>query len=237
MPEEIRKAGGEIFAVTSEPQSLAGEAEESWGFGFPSIGDPHHEILRTCRQRGWIDLFVQSAELLKRSRSWAAHPNGYFQPGVLALTQEGRILYRWRSRPTRQNAGGAISRPLPDYVWTQIKSRLNGTVHDAPMDTTPNLDTKGSPWWLFVALLLAHGWFIRPKVFPLGRPEDPPSANPQQMFPRLAGFIALWVAAFALLPTLIASLGLVAWIALVWPGVAEIHREFQNEPEGEPGPT
>ena len=37
--DEIRAAGGEVFAVTSEPQTLATEAEEEWDLGFPVVGD------------------------------------------------------------------------------------------------------------------------------------------------------------------------------------------------------
>ena len=48
---------------------------------------------------------------------WVSHPKGYFQPGVLALSREGRVLYRWRCRPTRQNVGGASGRPTTRYAF------------------------------------------------------------------------------------------------------------------------
>ena len=43
--------------------------------------------------------------------------------------------------------------------------------------------------------------------------------------------------AFALLPTGWVALGLAAWGALAFPGVVEIHRQFQNVPNGEPDPV
>lgn len=107
-------------------------------------------------------------------------------------------------------------------------------MEDAPLDHTAEMDTNPPPWPLFVSLLLAHGWFIRPKVFPLGRADDPKSAAPIKMFPRLFGFVGLWLAAFAFLPTLWVSVALIAWGVFVWPGIADINREFQNVPEGEP---
>jgi len=55
--EKIRAAGGEIYAVTSEPQALATRAQAEWNLGFEAVGDPHHEIAGTCRDRGWLDLF------------------------------------------------------------------------------------------------------------------------------------------------------------------------------------
>ena len=235
MVDAIRAAGGEIFAVTSEPQSLASEAEEDWELGFSSIGDPHHEILGVCRERDWLDLFVQQEVPEKGMlRPWASHPGGYFQPGVLALSREGRVLYRWRCRPTHQNIGGALQRPTPEHVWSHVQTRLTDGTGDAPLDTEPEFDAKAPPWPLFVLMLLAHGWFWRPRPFPLGRPEDAPSANPQAMIPRFLGFAAAWVAAFTLLPTPWAAVALVAWVALVTPGVIELGREFQHAPTGEP---
>ena len=59
--QAIRSAGGEIYGITSEPQTLASEAAESWELDFPLIGDPHHEIADACRERGWLDLYVNTA--------------------------------------------------------------------------------------------------------------------------------------------------------------------------------
>ena len=105
------------------------------------------------------------------------------------------------------------------------------------MDDSPELDRKAPPWSLFVLMLLAHGWFLRPKPFPLGRPNEKPSAHPATIIPRILAFVGAWIAAFALLPTSWVALALAAWGALVWPDVAEIHRAFQNVPQGEPDPT
>ena len=234
MVEDVRAAGGEVIAITSEPQTLATEAMTHWAFGFDAVGDPHHEILDTCRKRGWLNLFTQDGALLKQARSWAEHPKGYFQPGVLALTQDGRVLYRWRCRPTRKNVGGAVERPAPEYVWTQTKARLDGPAEDAPLDDTAEMDVKPPPWPFFISLLLAHGWFIKPTVFPLSRPGDPDNVHPASVIPRLIGFVVLWLAAFAFLPTVWVAGALVAWGIFVWPGIAQIHREFQNVPDGEP---
>ena len=234
MADAIREAGGGIFAITSEPQSLATEAEATWKFGFPSVGDPHHEILGSCRERGWLDLFVNNEAALLTTRSWAAHPKGYFQPGVLALTSQSRVLYRWRGRPTRKNMGGAAERPTPGHVWSQVQPRLEGPAEEPELDDSPELDIRGVPWLLFLAMLLAHGWFLRPKTFPSGRADEQPSANPLSMFPRIAVFLAAWVAAFVFLPTGWVALALIAWGALVGPGLAKIQRGFQNIPAGEP---
>ena len=106
---KVHAAGGEIFAISSEPQALSDRAKAEWSLDFETLGDPHHEIAGTCRERGWLDLFVnQRLDFLKQStkdaKDWKpTHPKGYFQPGVLALNSEGRVLYRWRSVPTHNN--------------------------------------------------------------------------------------------------------------------------------------
>ena len=143
VPEKIKAAGGGIFAITSEPQTLAREAEQTWELDFPAVGDPHHEIADACRERGWLQLFVNpKARLLADATGFAAHPKGYFQPGLLAITRTGRVLYRWRGRPTRKNAGGATSRPLAEDVWRQIEAAIarGDSAGDAAPDEPERLD-------------------------------------------------------------------------------------------------
>jgi len=221
--EAIRSAGGEIFGITSEPQTLASEAAESWGLAFPLIGDPHHEIADQCRARGWLDLYVNAHRdrhgIVARGHDIPVHPKGYFQPGVLALTAEGRILYRWRGVPTRSNNGGATERPTPDHVWQATQRALAATgAPDAALDTPPKVDLRGIPWPLFVLLLLANGNFWRPKGFGLHR-RGPDDVTPRALraFAKLALFVAGWVA-----------LALLAYAAIAAPGILEMHRAFQS---------
>ena len=92
--EKVRAAGGEIYAISSEPQVLADRAARGWHLGFETVGDPHHEISGACRERGWLDVFVnERLEFLRASAGatdWTpTHPKGYFQPGVLALDANG----------------------------------------------------------------------------------------------------------------------------------------------------
>ena len=56
--EKVRAAGGEIYAISSEPQALSLRAAKDWKLDFETVGDPHHEIADSCRERGWLDLFV-----------------------------------------------------------------------------------------------------------------------------------------------------------------------------------
>lgn len=234
IPQAVRDAGGAIFAVTSEPQTLASEARVGWELDFPTVGDPHHEIADACRERGWLDLYVNTdVGALERSTGFASHPKGFFQPGVIALTSAGRVLYRWRGRPGRHNAGGASHRPLPDSVWKGIRESLErgDAAGDAALDSPTEFDFKAPPWPVFVTLLLANGKFLRPEPFPLAR-GGPADINQRSLraIRNLVLFLAGWVAAFALLPTALVLMLLAGWAIYVAPGLVEVHRHFQNVP-------
>ena len=221
-----------MFGITSEPQSLATEAEEDWDCGFPAVGDPHHEILDACRERGLIEIFFNENFGHLRNRPWASHPKGYYQPGVLALAKTGRVLYRWRCRPNRSNMSGAGARPSAAYTWNEIQSRLAGGEEPA-LDETPQFGAKDLSWFHFMLILVAHGWFLRPKAMPLGRRGDPavsPGKMPRKMLRRVYGFVAAWLAALLLIPVQLVALAFVTWGLILLPGLIEIHRQFQNEP-------
>lgn len=236
--EAIRAGGGEIYAVTSEPQSLARNAQEDWETGLEHVGDPHQEILGACRDRGWISLFTNDwgGGFVGRL-SWVSHPKGYFQPGVLALDRHGRVLYRWRCRPNRRNVGGAVARPTPDHVWDRVRAALAEPpgAPDAPYDEDPKLDSGPVPWPVFVAVLLANGWFLKPE--PFDQRSGGPSVRSRQTraLLRIPLFAAAWIAAFAWLPWWIPAAALAAWIAKVTPRIRSLNAQFQNVgPEEEP---
>lgn len=213
--------------MTSEPQALATEAADDWETGFPAIGDPHHEIREICRDRGWLDLYYNTDCGHLRERDWASHPRGYYQPGVLAIARDGRCLYRWRCVPGRHNMSGAGARPEARYTWERIREYL-ARADDAPPDPEPPLGAEDLSWPRFLLLLTAHGWFLRPRAFPLARPDDPERVSPGAMMPRVYAFIALWILALVLLPATWVGLAALAWVLVLTPGMIEIHRQFQH---------
>ena len=233
---EIRAAGGEVFGLTSEPQSLASEAEQAWELGYPCVGDPHHEIKEHCRDEGLLSFFANENSGHLWMRPWASHPKGYYQPAVLAVHRSGRVLYRWRCRPTHENMSGAGQRPTPQHVWKEIQARLGKDIPDAEYDDTPEFRHPDVSWPMFVGLMLAHGWFLRPRAFPLPREGDRPSVPPQRMRRRVAGFVAAWIAAFAFLPTAWVAGALALWTVVAGVGVAQVNRWFQNIPESASDP-
>ena len=86
--QRIRAAGGEIYAISSEPQRLADEAHRDWELDFDSVGDPHQEIPAICSARGWLTLYANKGDLdfLQRGTDWTVeHPKGFFQPGIVLI--------------------------------------------------------------------------------------------------------------------------------------------------------
>lgn len=230
--QAIRDAGGQVYAITSEPQALARNAQDEWATGMEHVGDPHQEILGACVERGWLSLFsADFGDLGGALPDWVSHPGGgYFQPGVLAVRSEGRVLYRWRSRPSRTNIGGAIARPKPDYVWKNVEAALREPAEapNVPLDEKPELDANPAPWPLFVMLLLANGWFLQPVPFNYRPGEDTVPKRIRNAMLRLAGFVAVWIAAGLLLPIWIVVLAFAGWVAKVAPGIRLVNDRFQN---------
>ena len=228
--DTIRAAGGALYGITSEPQALASEAENEWRLPFSVIGDPHHEIRNLCAQNKWLEIFFNPDDGHLGSRSWVSHIKGYYQPATLAIHKSGRILYRWRCVPKFSNLSGAGARPEAKHVWSIIKANI-GKSHDAEIDKKPKMAYKELSWFQFLINGSAHGWFLIPKMFPLARQGDTPSANPSRMGGRVATFIALWSALFLMLPVGWSSTLLGLWLAIYVPGLIRLHNTFQNEPD------
>lgn len=219
---KIRAAGGEVYAITSEPQHLADQAHEHWELDFENVGDPYQEISKTCSERGWLTLYANRGELefLQRGADWKVeHPKGHFQPGVLALTNAGRVLYRWRSVPSAENLNGTLARPTPQHAWNAIEGSLaaGDAAADAVRDDNPTIDQAPPSRIVFIGALIANGWFARVKPFVYSPGVEPVPKRFAKAASRWLLFLAFWVIALVFLPTipvLLTFAGWVAWITL-----------------------
>ena len=218
--EKVRAAGGEIYAITSEPQHLADQAHEHWELDFESVGDPHQEISRTCSERGWLTLYANKGDFAfqQRGANWKVeHPKGYFQPGVLALTKAGRVLYRWRSVPSAANLSGTVARPTAEHAWGAIERSLaaGDAAGDASHDDDPVIDQAPPPRALFIAAVIANGWFLGVRSFAYSPGVRTVPARFAVAFSRWLLFLAIWAAALFFAPTLWVGLAFAGWVAWI----------------------
>lgn len=207
---------------------MAQEAEEAWELSFPIIGDPHHDIRRGLSERGWLDVFFNADDGHLRNRSWTSHPNGYYQPAVIAIDQAGRVLYRWRCVPKYQNMSGAGARPEAHYTLGKIREAVASS-GDAELDRKPLMGADELNWFQFLLILTAHGWFIRPKAFPLLRNGSKDAVTPNQAMRRVWIFVGVWLASLMVFPLQYVGVAFCTWLFALTPGMVEIHRQFQNE--------
>ena len=209
-----------MFAITSEPQHLADQAHTHWDLNFENVGDPHQEIAAICDQRAWLTLFASrgKTEFLQRGADWKVeHPKGFFQPGVLVINQWSEILYRWRSVPSEKNLNGTVARPTPKHVWNAIEQSLAAGSRGAhaPLDENPEIDSPPPPKPVFIAALVANAWFTGVKSFAYSPGAEATPKRFAKAFKRWPFFIALWVIAFVLLPTVWVSIAAMLWIARI----------------------
>ncbi len=161
---------------------------------------------------------------MQRGADWKVeHPKGYFQPGVLALTNSGRILYRWRSVPSEENLNGTLARPTAKYAWNEIQESLTAgdAAGDAAHDDQPEIDSAPPPRPVFIAALIANGWFLGVKSFVYSPGVPSPPKRFAAAFRRWIVFFAFWLAAVAILPIAPVVAAFACW--LVW-----IARDVRN---------
>ena len=228
--QEIRAAGGEVFGITSEPHSLASEAEDAWEMSIPVVGDPNHEIREDLKSRQWLEIFFNPDFGHLRERAWSSHPKGYYQPAVIAIDKSGRVLYRWRCVPRYSNMSGAGARPEARYTWDRMRMALRDQ-SDVELDKDPVMGAKDLSWFKFLVILTAHGWFLRPRAFPLLRDGHKAGVTPADAMRRAYLFLGVWILALWFLPVLWVGAAFTVWLLALTPGLIEIHRQFQNEPD------
>ena len=234
--DKVRAAGGEVYAISSEPQYLADQAHEHWELNFENVGDPHQEISKTCSERGWLTLYANQGdmEFLKRGADWEVeHPKGFFQPGVLALTNQRRVLYRWRSVPTAENLNGTTMRPTANHAWSRIEEALaaGDDAVDVAHDDDPTFDSGPPPRPLFFAAIIANGWFLRARSFAYSPGSESVASRFKAAFTRWIYFFLFWAIALFVLPTGLVSVAFVGWLAWIALDVRGVMSQMDKQVE------
>lgn len=105
-------------------------------------------------------------------------------------------------------------------MWSRIQAALEEPqgARDVAPDADPVLDSPPVPWPLFLALLFANGWFLRPVPFDQRPGEDTIPQRQRSAMLRIPLFVTAWIAAGLLLP-LVVALAFAGWVAKVVPGI------------------
>ena len=123
---------------------------------------------------------------------------------------------------------GAGARPESRYVWDRIKQAMSSK-GDAKLDKQPVMTEKDPPWILTLLLFLAHGWFIRPKAFPMSRDgKEGGFVMVRKATYRLGVFLLAWLMALIFLPFKWVGVAALFWLAIITPGVRELDSQFQT---------
>ena len=131
-----------------------------WETGFPIVGDPHQELRELCTERGSVDVFYNedydcgsvNGHLIQRvvinPRCWPfIKPGGFSNAGVVCP----RNILWW---PTGS-----------DCTWEMMQAQMDNTEDAGKIE----MGSATANWPRYLFMLTAHGWFIRPKAFPLAR--------------------------------------------------------------------
>ena len=86
-------------------------------------------------------------------------------------------------------------------------------------------------WFKFLVIMMAHGWFLRPRAFPLLRGGEKAGVTPTQAMRRAYLFLGAWLLALIVLPITWIAIAALIYVLAIIPGLVEIHRQFQNEPD------
>lgn len=171
---------------------------------------------------------------LQRGANWdIEHPKGFFQPGVLALTNKRRVLYRWRSVPSQENLNGTAMRPTARHVWNQIEASLaeKDAVEDARHDDNPETDRAPPPRIIFFAALIANGWFLRAKSFMYSPGAEPIPSRFKAVFSRWFLFLLFWIIALFIAPSTLVGIAFVGWLGWIVWDLKRIMNEMDDQVE------
>jgi hypothetical protein len=102
---------------------------------------------------------------------------------------------------------------------------------DADLDVVPIFTEKDPPWLLSLLIHMANGWFIRPRALSLARDGSGGFARVPAAIRRAYIFLAAWIVALLLLPVQWVAVAALVWVIVVTPGIIEIYRQFQFEPD------
>ena len=112
--ERIRAEGGVLLATCSQNQNFCDVTREKFQLKFPIIGDPENHFAAEYA------ININRQEFKDKGY----YPYGMMQPAVIARDSDDKVLYYWRSEPTKENYLGATDRPDPSVVVHDVMRQI-----------------------------------------------------------------------------------------------------------------
>eukprot|EP01134_Creolimax_fragrantissima_P006479 CFRG6479T1 len=142
---EVKKAGGVILGLTSQPRALADQTMKEWELDIHIISDQHHKLVDYLKEKNSVQIAVTHSKI--HPKVSLHEPLGMVQPATIAVRKqpEGEgvdILYSWAIVPRLMNMGGASDRPKVDVIVEHVLDRVKKGTKEDPSNPTV-LATKG----------------------------------------------------------------------------------------------
>ncbi len=96
MSGEIKDAGGTVVAVTAEAPEHLEKVRASTGLTDTMIADPENLLANELKSKGLLDVAVSDSQLFRLR----GYKHGLAQPALLAIKNDGSVLYRWAIVPS-----------------------------------------------------------------------------------------------------------------------------------------
>ncbi|KAL2131444.1 hypothetical protein VTI74DRAFT_5113 [Chaetomium olivicolor] len=119
---EVKAAGGMVAAATAEGPEHLEKLRASTGLADTVIIDPENLLAKGLKDKGVLDVAVSDSRLYRLP----GYKHGLAQPALLAIKNDGTVLYQWAIIPSLMNIGGATDRPVLAEVWKNVQRKLQG---------------------------------------------------------------------------------------------------------------
>lgn len=93
---EIKHAGGAVVAVTAEVSEHLDKVRTSTGLTDTIIVDPENVLANELKTKGLLEVAVSDSQLFRLR----GYKHGLAQPALLAIKNDGTVLYRWAIVPS-----------------------------------------------------------------------------------------------------------------------------------------
>uniref|UniRef100_A0A7S3PIG4 Uncharacterized protein n=1 Tax=Aplanochytrium stocchinoi TaxID=215587 RepID=A0A7S3PIG4_9STRA len=125
------------------------------------LGDPRNKLVKYFKKSRLLDVIITGPEgdegytnaLYTKYAKFRGNMHGLAQPGVLVISSDLKIMFKWRIDPSIMNVGGAYDRPKIEEIWSAMKLKLKGDIPFESLVSPEDLQLHYLRIWDVVGLL------------------------------------------------------------------------------------